>query len=411
MILQSDRGDGPREGFYTDDEQNGVPFIRTNNLVEGALDLSDAKFITRYVHENTLKRTRVGPGDLILACTGDLGATTIIPETVKEANLNSALVRLEIDKTQITQEFFCDFLSCGLARKQISFIGKGAAQHNLNIGEIGEILLPLPLIPKQQELVSELDAARQERARRLADADALLSSLDGFLLDELELEKPSVPDKPFYAVGVADLGPNRRLNPDYFHPERLFAIREQKERTTLDSAPLCDVVHFLRDIAPFDGKAIYMGLANVASNTGQLIDFDEEIGGNCFSFQKNDVLFARLRPYLNKVYKAEFDGICSPEFHVMSIKTDKILPDYLTAILRSSLTLAQTRHMMTGNTHPRLANEDVTNLVIPIPTLEVQKRIADEVKTRRERAQTLRAEADTEWNKAKARFEAALLGE
>ena len=63
--------------------------------------------------------------------------------------------------------------------------------------------------------------------------------------------------------------------------------------------------------------------------------------------------------------------------------------------------------MMTGNTHPRLANEDVTNLVIPIPPLDVQQLIAAEVKARRERAQTLRAEAEATWDEAKARFEAA----
>ena len=144
IILKSDRGDGPRAGFYTDDEKNGVPFIRTNNLEEHSLDLSDAKYITRYVHEKTLKRTIVGPGDLIIACTGDLGSASIIPANVKEANLNSALVRLEIDKTRITQEFFCCFFACAIARNQISFIGKGAAQHNLNIEEIGEVLIPLP---------------------------------------------------------------------------------------------------------------------------------------------------------------------------------------------------------------------------------------------------------------------------
>jgi restriction endonuclease S subunit len=67
--------------------------------------------------------------------------------------------------------------------------------------------------------------------------------------------------------------------------------------------------------------------------------------------------------------------------------------------------------MMTGNTHPRLTNEDVINLVVPMPDLETQDSIAAEARRRREAARRLRAEAEREWAQAKARFEAALLGE
>src|SRR5688572_3335966 len=68
------------------------------------------------------------------------------------------------------------------------------------------------------------------------------------------------------------------------------------------------------------------------------------------------------------------DGRCSAEFYVLRVKQSVgVLPDYLGAILRSRLVLAQTVHMMTGNTHPRLANDDVINLRIPIPEQKIQK--------------------------------------
>ncbi len=63
---------------------------------------------------------------------------------------------------------------------------------------------------------------------------------------------------------------------------------------------------------------------------------------------------------INKVIVAEASGICSTEFHVMRIiDENEIIPEYLVAIMRSSLILAQTKHMMTGNTHPRISNDDV----------------------------------------------------
>lgn len=157
----------------------------------------------------------------------------------------------------------------------------------------------------------------------------------------------------------------------------------------------------------------YLGLAGVQSQTGELADTTEEPGkGQAFRYKESDVLFARLRPYLNKVWRAEAEGVCSTEFHVIRINegVSDLLPDYLAAVMRSSVVVAQTKHMMTGNTHPRLANEDVVDLLIPIPDEKTQRKIVDELRRRRMEARCLREEAAREWETAKARFEARLLG-
>ena len=189
--------------------------------------------------------------------------------------------------------------------------------------------------------------------------------------------------------------------------ELLFRERETQRLTC---QPLAEVVTFIRDQIKTPGPN-YLSLAHVQSHTGERIAADEEAAGACSTFAPNDVLFARLRPYLNKVWRAESAGCCSPEFHVLRAKNSTALrPDYLAAILRSSLILAQTRHMMTGNTHPRLTNEDVVNLVIPIPKPAVQETIATEARRRREAARRLRTEAETGWQTAKRWFEEQLLG-
>ncbi len=66
--------------------------------------------------------------------------------------------------------------------------------------------------------------------------------------------------------------------------------------------------------------------------------------------------------------------------------------------------------MMTGNTHPRLTNEDVVNLVIPIPSIAIQETIADEIKKRKAESRRLKSEVESEWQAAKDWFEAQLLG-
>jgi hypothetical protein len=201
------------------------------------------------------------------------------------------------------------------------------------------------------------------------------------------------------------------MNAEYFHPERVLAVRAMEQiagRTRC--LRLDEVVVFVREqikspVGP------YVGLARVKSHTGELVDVEEEVTGACSVFSAGDVLFARLRPYLNKVYMTQFSGCCSPEFHVMRpVNPAEIHPDYLAAVLRSSVILAQTRHMMTGNTHPRLSNDDVANLIVPIPAVDVQEQIASEARRRRAEAQRLRGEAEAEWAIAKRVFEEQLLG-
>lgn len=178
---------------------------------------------------------------------------------------------------------------------------------------------------------------------------------------------------------------------------------------------IADVASFYRELEKVHPGANFLGLADIESNTGEISSRSTEqtAEGQCFRFKKGDILFARLRPYLNKVWYAEYEGVCSTEFHVIRIRDTKsgLMPQYVAAVLRSSFTVAQTRHMMTGNTHPRLASDDVVNLLIPIPPADIQQQIVEEIESRRNVARSLRESAQVEWESGKIKFESDLLGE
>lgn len=161
---------------------------------------------------------------------------------------------------------------------------------------------------------------------------------------------------------------------DYYHPERIKAINTIQNNPHIIAKKLCEVVEFKRELVnSCDSDLKYLGLAGVESHTGELSGIDEEASGQAFYYKSGDILYGRLRPYLNKVLLAECNGICSTEFHIIRIlDTTEILPEYLAVILRSEVILAQTKHMMTGNTHPRISNDDVKNLLIPIPQIKTQ---------------------------------------
>jgi len=171
-----------------------------------------------------------------------------------------------------------------------------------------------------------------------------------------------------------------RIDPSPYHPIRLNAIKKVKS-SKYELLPLKEVVEFRRKIVNSKSKdLIYVGLENIESNTGMYIHSEEEKEnfGSAFVFQKGDILFPKLRPYLNKVYFAEFDGVCSTEFHVL--KPIKCVGLYLFTFLNSQLVVSQTSYLMTGNTLPRLQTDEVKSLIIPIPSKNIQESIKQKIK-------------------------------
>jgi len=158
----------------------------------------------------------------------------------------------------------------------------------------------------------------------------------------------------------------------------------------------------------------YVSLGNIASNTGELVDFAPVLGSHILSsspkFRKGDLLYGRMRPYLNKVWLAEFDGVCSGEAIVLRPDLRRTDPCYLQAILLSELTLDQIVPYQTGTSLPRVPTQRVLKVQILLPNLKRQREIGREVAKRREHAKYLRAKAETTLSEAKERVEQMILG-
>ena len=94
-------------------------------------------------------------------------------------------------------------------------------------------------------------------------------------------------------------------------------------------------------------------------------------------FQPDDVLYGRLRPYLNKVYRPDFEGLCSAEFIVFP-KTEDISSRYLQYFLNSSSFASYASHLNTGD-RPRVDFEQLSPYPFPVAPYEQQQRIVAEI--------------------------------
>lgn len=169
---------------------------------------------------------------------------------------------------------------------------------------------------------------------------------------------------------------DHRFDPEYYHPERRTAI-EKIQRSTNDVLHLKYVVKFPKVIVSQAANALpYISLEDIEANTGQYLNVSGKTTfGTALLFGRNDILFPKLRPYLNKVHIASFDGVCSTEF--VPLRTRSVLPKFLAAFLSSDAVVKQTKHMMSGNTLPRLQTEDINNLLIPICNEDVQVKVQE----------------------------------
>ena len=165
-----------------------------------------------------------------------------------------------------------------------------------------------------------------------------------------------------------------RLDAVFYSPRRTRAIRALRE-SGRRLERLAEVGDFVDEIVSEIPPGLeYVGLENIESGAGDYSHAEEKDGISAARvFRAGQVLFSRLRPYLNKVALAKSGGVCSTEIY--AIQARALRPEYLAAFLRSDIVLSQTEYMMTGATLPRLQLADVKDLLIPILSEREQNRI------------------------------------
>ena len=149
----------------------------------------------------------------------------------------------------------------------------------------------------------------------------------------------------------------------------------------------------LNDIADYNGRpniepdnikgdVWLLDLEDIEKDTSQLLYrafyAERESKSNKSTFKCGDVLYGKLRPYLNKVIIADLDGVCTTEI-VPIVPGDGLHPAYLKYLLKSPAFQRYVNSLMYGIKMPRLGTEDAIKSVHPLPPLAEQHRIVAKV--------------------------------
>ena len=96
-------------------------------------------------------------------------------------------------------------------------------------------------------------------------------------------------------------------------------------------------------------------------------------------FNRGDILYSKLRPYLLKILVAPEGGICTPEIIPFTCYGD-ICRDYIVSFLKSPYVDDYINSVTFGVKMPRVSTETMTSLLVPLPPISEQFRIAKKTK-------------------------------
>lgn len=392
-------------------EKTNYLYLRLSDIADFEnIEYNDLKCISEELY-NKLKRYEIKKNQIIFSIAGTIGRVFLMKNIPEEKHiiLTENCAMLLPKNSEVLPDYVSILLNCSFVQKQIEQNRIQTTIPKIGLDRISKIQIPvIPSLCVQQKIIGLYQDATNIKTKKREEAKRLLNSIDDYLFEVLQITKISSGDNSQQSL-IQNISSiiGGRFDPIQFHPERMKMIEQIKKKKW---CRLQDVVDNEKTIVSSISKDdTYIGLENIDGETGEYVPMKEkEYISSAALFKKGDILFPKLRPYLNKAYRAEFDGCCSTEFHIF--QAHNIHPDFLTIVLRSNIVLAQTKHLMTGNTLPRLQTTDIDNLTIPCPDMEIQEKIVSMVSKTKTIAKQLQKEGNVLLEEAKQKVESLITG-
>ena len=320
----------------------GINFVKIESIDETGKFLPD-----RFAHitdecNRKLGRSRLEENDILFSIAGAIGRTAIVPKSILPANTNQALAIIRIPSNAINLQFVLYALQSQAVAEQSEKQKQGVAQLNLSLKNIADIQIPLVSYEKQAEIVrilAAVDATIGQRKEQIELIDQLVKSRFIELFGE-----PLSNQKGWQTMPIVEAAP----------------IKSQR-------GDLADEVWLLN-------------LDAVEAQTGTILFKHRvqsgEINASTVYFTTENVLYSKLRPYLNKVVMPDEEGVATSEMIPMYPLADRLNRAYLCYWLRSDAFVRHISEKVVGAKMPRVSMDYFRSLAIELPPLELQEQFA-----------------------------------
>lgn len=331
-------GQSPNGGSITENEKD-------TPLIGGAADMGE-KYpeIKRY----TNKPTKISSDEDLIICVRATLGKPIFSDGRYCLGRGVAAIRPLVGSRKLYKYFFLNF-------EQYLFdnaTGTTFAQVNSNI--LQKMPLALPPLAEQQRIVERIESL-------FAKLDEAKENLQN-VLDAFETRKAAILHKAFTGELTAKWRKQHGISMDSWEEKKLGKIVKNikdKYEPTLNNK-----------------KCIkYIGLEHIEKNNG-IIGFgsSDDVKSLKTIFELGDILYGKLRPYLNKHDIAKFSGICSTDILVYRAE-DFNTAKFINYFMNTEKFIFYTVSNSKGINLPRISEKEVSGILVNVPTLSEQSEI------------------------------------
>jgi len=386
------------EKYYTDQE-NGIPFLRVQNLSStGILEFSDCKYINPETHEGMLKRSQVTAGDLLVKITGvgRMAVASVAPQGFI-GNINQHVCVIKTG-SKVISEMVAAFLNSDIGEKLASRRSTGGTRPALDY----PALLSIPIVENERILNITKNVIIQKQ-RNEREAEDLLKSIDDYLIKELGISLPSPPENilknRMFLTSIKRIT-NNRFDPNYhqtYFQELFIALQNSKypcsqirQYASFQAGYAFKSTDYLEhsECLLITIKNIRQNLIDISDATflpNEFYDLYKD-----FQIKENDLLIAMTGATIGKVgiYKHIQKSLLNQRNGI--IKPDRIDSTYLMNLLNLSIFQRIILRNSNGGAQPNISETDIMRILIPVPPIEVQRKIAQDITNVRLQAQKLK---------------------
>lgn len=328
------------------DPNEGIPFVRTQNVREGYFSIENLEYVTKEFHKKN-KKSQIFNGDVLIARVGaNMGMVCAVENLNTEANCANVIIIKK--NSQLNSQYLSLFLNSENGQKQIHSGGAGGAQAVFNTTLAKEISFPYFPLQEQTKIASFLSAV-DEKISQLTQKHQLLSQYKQGMMQKL------------------------------FSQQLRFKADDGSEFGEWDQKELKEVAQINPKAKKLPENFIYIDLESVEK--GQLlleknITLSEAPSRAQRLLAKGDVLFQMVRPYQQNNYYFNLKGQYVASTGYAQIRTE-LNSKFIYYALHEKSFLDEVMNRCTGTSYPAINSSDLSTIEIGIPCLEEQTKIAN----------------------------------
>jgi type I restriction enzyme S subunit len=270
----------------------------------------------------------------------------------------------------IDKKYFSYYFQTNYYREAIRNLAGGVNINNIRKEYIENLYFPLPPLAEQNRIVAKLDTlfAQQETIKTsMEKIPVLLKNFRQQVLTQAVTGKLT----ESWRVGK-ELEETQEMKVGNFMKE----VKDKIDPTQIDEVP-------------------YIGLEHIQKDRGIIeTGISINLKSNKTVFKKGDVIYGKLRPYLNKHDVVDFDGICSTDILVYrncNINSSK----FFNYFLGNPSTIEKLNSEAKGINLPRVSAIIVNNLMIKVPSVKEQQEIVSQVESLFAKADAIEKQYET----------------